>query len=338
MTANESPPPRVLIVEDDPGIRTLLQQVLRAEGCVVTVAADGEEGLARAAEWRPDLVLLDIEMPGLSGIDVCRRLKADPVTRLTPVLMMTGQYETYSRIGAWETGADEYLTKPFHLVEVRARCRSLLRLKHLIDELDTAQSVIFAWARALEAKSPYTRGHADRVAALAVRLADALGRPTDEREIIRRGSLLHDIGKIGIPDAILDKAGKLTPEEFEIVKSHPAAGARIVEPLKSVRALVPIIRWHHERIDGRGYPDGLRGDVIPLAVRIVSVADVYDSLASVRPYRDALTLDRSLKIMREDALNGGLDPELVAVFADLITRAPIPTPGRHIPALLPTER
>jgi putative two-component system response regulator len=337
MTRNESPP-RVLIVEDDPAIRTLLQQVLHLEGCAVTLAGDGDEGMALASELRPDLILLDIEMPGLSGLDVCRHLKADPATCLTPILLMTGQYETYSRLGAWENGADEFLTKPFHLVEVRARCRSLLRTAHLIGELDTAQSVLFAWARALEAKSASTRGHADRVAAHAVLLADAVGLPADQCEIIRRGSLLHDIGKIGIPDAILDKAGRLTPEEVAIIKSHPAEGARIVEPLKSVRELVPIIRWHHERIDGGGYPDGLRGEDIPLFVRIVSVADVYDSLTSIRPYRDAVPQERSLKIMKEDALNGGLDPELVAVFAELIASAAVPAPPSGMPALINTQR
>jgi putative two-component system response regulator len=193
-----------------------------------------------------------------------------------------------------------------------------LRHKHLIDELDCAQSVIFAWARALEAKSPYTRGHADRVAGYASQLAQVLDLPDNEREIIRRGALLHDIGKIGIPDAILDKPGPLTPEEFTIIKTHPVEGARIVEPLQSVRHLVPIIRWHHERIDGHGYPDGLHGDDIPLGVRIVSVADVYDSLSSVRPYRDAIPKQRCLTIMKEDALNGGLDPELVATFLEIM--------------------
>jgi putative two-component system response regulator len=213
-------------------------------------------------------------------------------------------------------------------VEVTTRCRSLLRIKRLIEERDSAESVVFAFARAVEAKSPYTHGHAERVRRYSLALADAVGVTAEEREVLRKGALLHDVGKISIPDAILNKPGPLTAEEYAIVKGHSAQGAHIVEPLHSVRDAVPLIRWHHERLDGRGYPDGLRGDEVPPLVRILSVADVYDSLASERPYRSAMPHGRCLEVLGEEAAGGGLDPELVKVFAERVAPAePAQVPG-----------
>src|SRR5262249_25335870 len=165
-------------------------------------------------------------------------------------------------------------------MEVLTRCRSLLRIKGLIDERDSAETVVFALARTVEAKSPYTHGHSERVRDYALALAEHVGLARSEWETLRKGALLHDIGKLAIPDAILDKPGPLTPEEYEIVKDHTRHGARIVEPLLSLRPVVPLIRWHHERLDGRGYPDGLAGEAIPPLVLILAVADIYDSLAS----------------------------------------------------------
>jgi putative two-component system response regulator len=224
-----------------------------------------------------------------------------------------------NKLAAWEYGADEFLPKPFHLVEVIARCRSLLRIRRLIEERDSAESVVFALARAVEAKSSYTHGHSERAMRYSLALASACNIDAGQCELMRKGALLHDIGKISIPDAILDKPGKLTAEEYEIVKSHTVTGAHIVEPLLSVRDAVPLIRSHHERLDGRGYPDGLRGEQIPLLVRMLSVADIYDSLASHRPYRAAIPHPICLEMLREDAFDGGLDPELVAIFCEVVT-------------------
>ena len=280
MTPPTPAPRRVLVVDDDPGVSGLLRYVLEAEGHAVAVAADGEAGLAKAAANPPDLVLLDLDMPGLGGFEVCRRLKTDPATRLVPVVILTGGGSADARLRAWDLGADEFLAKPFHTVEVAARCRSLLRVKSLVDELDSAQAVVFAFARAVDAKCSYTLGHSERVTGYAVRLAERVGLPAAEREILRRGAMLHDVGKISTPDAVLNKPGKLTAEEYDVIKQHPLQGVRIVEPLKSLREALPLIRWHHERLDGRGYPDGLFGGSIPLAVRVLAVADVFDALAS----------------------------------------------------------
>jgi putative two-component system response regulator len=324
MSAVEATGRQILIVDDNDYVASLLQTGLSAEGYQIRVARDGFSALNLIAQSLPDLILLDLEMPGLNGDEVCRRLKSNPTTHLIPVVMITAQSDLRNRLDAWEYGADEFLAKPFHLVEVLARCRSLLRIKGLVEERDSAEAVVFALARAVEAKSPYTHGHSERVQTYSLVLADALGLSAREREVLCKGALLHDVGKISVPDAILDKPGRLTRAEFDLVKEHAAAGARIVEPLRSVRDAVPLIRWHHERLDGTGYPDRLKGAQIPLLVRILSVADVYDSLSSERPYRSALPHAACLAIMRDDALNGGLDPELVALFDQTYTPTVVP--------------
>jgi putative two-component system response regulator len=324
MSAVEATGRQILIVDDNTYVASLLQTGLSAEGYQIRVASDGFTALKLIAQSLPDLILLDLEMPGLNGDEVCRRLKSSPTTHLIPVVMITAQSDLRNRLDAWEYGADEFLGKPFHMVEVLARCRSLLRIKGLVEERDSAESVVFALARAVEAKSPYTHGHSERVQTYSLLLADALSRSAREREVLCKGALLHDVGKISIPDAILDKPSSLTRAEYDLVKEHAAAGARIVEPLRSVRDAVPLIRWHHERLDGTGYPDRLKGDEIPLLVRILSVADVYDSLSSERPYRSALPHAACIEIMRDNALNGGLDLELVTLFDQTYTPTVMP--------------
>jgi putative two-component system response regulator len=308
---------RVVVAEDDPEVGLLLQQLLATEGYQVVLARDGREALALTCERAPDLVLSDLDMPYVDGFELCRRLKSEPATRLTPILIITGQDEQTARLRAWDLGADDFLTKPFQRIEVLARCRSLLRVKALVDELDSAQAVVLAFARAIEAKSAYTQGHAERVTVYALQLAEHTALGPAECEVLRLGAVLHDVGKIGIPDAILDKPEQLTAQEYAIVKRHPADGARIVEPLNSLRAVVPLVRWHHERMDGGGYPDGLRAGSLPLVVRILAVADVFDALASPRPYRPALPRAQCLQMLRESAAAGGLDPHLVQAFAEI---------------------
>jgi putative two-component system response regulator len=311
------PKPHILVVDDDPAIRFLLYRVLLDEGYSVSTAPGGMEALDALAQRVPDLILLDINMPGMNGYELCRLLKKSQYLRLVPIVMITAQGELQRRLDAWEDGADDFLAKPFHISEVTVRCRSLLRIKRLIEERDSAEDVVFALARAIEAKSPYTMGHSERVTHNALALGHVLKLSGDELRLLKKGGLLHDIGKLAIPDAILNKPGPLTPEEMAIVREHPLTGVRIVGHLASLRDATNLIRSHHERLDGRGYPDGLSGDGISQLVRIMTVADVYDSLASDRPYRSRIPHDKCLGIMRENAAGGGLDPALVALLPGL---------------------
>lgn len=315
----------ILIVDDDVRAAEFLLRLLRRFGFSASTAADGEAALSRVAEELPDLILLDLDMPRMGGLEVCRRLKRSPLTQLVPVLILTGNDPVVARTQAWECGADAFIGKPFSSPEVIARCRSLLRHKELVEQLDPAESVVVAMARALEAKSPYTHGHSERVTEYALRLGERVGLSEAELDTLRLGGLLHDLGKICLPDALLDKPGRLTDAEFAEVKRHPAEGARILEPLRSLRASIPLIRWHHERLNGRGYPDGLAGDDIPVPVRILSIADVYDALASERPYRAALSPSRCLEVLDGEAASGGLDPDLVRAFHEVIS-LPATTP------------
>jgi putative two-component system response regulator len=319
---------RILVVDDDQMVGSALEHILKHEGYQVSRARDGRGALAAVAKDRPDLILLDLNMPNMGGFEVCKRVKADPATSLLPIVIVTGESEFDAKMQAWDVGADDFLTKPFQVVEVLARCRSLLRTKQLTDELDSAQSVLFALARTLEAKSRYTQGHSERVTTHALALAERVGVPVADRETLRRGAMLHDIGKISTPDSILDKPARLTVAEYEIVKRHPAEGVRMVESLRSIRDVIPFIRWHHERMDGRGYPDGIFGGSIPLAVRVLSVADVYDALATERPYRPALDQLECFRILRQDAAGGGLDPELVETLCSdpAMLETPVPEP------------
>lgn len=205
------------------------------------------------------------------------------------------------------------------------------RPRVVLEERDSAEAVVFALARTVEAKSKFTHGHSERVMRYALHLAEAVGVSPHEREVLRKGALLHDIGKISVPDAILDKAGSLTPDEFAIIKAHPAQGTHIIEPLRSLRETLPLIRSHHERLDGTGYPDGLRGDEIPRLVRILAVADVYDALSSERPYRQSIPHETCLKMLHDSAREGGLDAELVAVFQAIV--APSSPEGRELTSL-----
>jgi putative two-component system response regulator len=258
-----SSPSQILVVEDEPVVANLLRHVLQAEGYDVALARDGVDALDSVQHRRPDLVLMDVDMPRMSGDEACRRLKSDPATRLLPVIMITAQGDLPRRLAAWEYGADEFLSKPFQTVEVTARCRALLRIKRLVEERDSAEAVVFALARAVEAKSPFTHGHSERVTRLVMAVGERLRISDADRDTLRKGALLHDIGKLSVPDAILNKPGKLTAEEYEIVKGHSASGAHIVEPLASVRDAIPLIPWHHERPDCHGYPDAQRGEQIP---------------------------------------------------------------------------
>jgi putative two-component system response regulator len=306
------------VVDDLEQNLTLLRDLLEPEGYEIAVAHDGQEALDLALGAPPDLVLMDVQMPRVNGFEACRRLKADPRTHLVPVVLITGLGAREDRIAGIAAGCDDFLTKPVDLEQLLARTRTALRTKALLDDLEQAENVLVSLANALEAKDSYTRGHSERVA----RYAQALGRAAglSERDCLNlhRAGLLHDIGKIGIPLQYLQKPGKLTTEEYEVVKLHPTIGDEICRPLRTMAPLLPLIRGHHERLNGTGYPDRLQGDQIPLPIRCITVSDIYDALTSDRAYRRALNIDGALRIMREEASTGMWDMRLIELLGSVI--------------------
>jgi putative two-component system response regulator len=310
---------RILIVDDESSARAALELLLRREGFEVRNVSDGESALAECASFRPDLILLDILMPGIDGFEVCRRIKATPETRLTPVVLITGLSDTEDRIKGINAGADDFLSKPIDINELLARTRSLLRLKQYTDELENAEAVLFSLAQSIEARDTYTRGHCERLADMSTRLASRLGASEEDIKALRRGGIVHDIGKVAVPDAILLKPGPLSREEMELMRRHPLVGERICVPLKTFRSVLPIIRHHHERFDGSGYPDGLRGEDIPLTARILQLADVYDALTTDRPYRKADPSEVAFEIMEKEAAQGWWDRQLLSAFREMMS-------------------
>jgi putative two-component system response regulator len=289
--------PRVLVVDDGTANRELIEACLAGVDCEVRLAADGYQALDTIAAWPPDLVLLDVQMPGMDGYEVCRRIKADPKLRLVPVVMITALNQTDDRVMALDSGADDFMAKPVERIELIARVKSALRLKAVYDRLDTAEQIIFALAAAVEAKDLHTKLHTQRVALSARQVGAQMGMSDVELDILFQGGMLHDVGKIGIDDAILRKPGPLDPDELMKIRMHPLIGIEIIRPLRMALDIVPTIRNHHEWFDGRGYPDGLRDYQIPLHAKIVAVCDAFDSMVSARPYRPARPVEEAIRIL-----------------------------------------
>jgi len=308
---------KIVVADDMAPLLDTLAETLRTDGYEVFSAADGEVAMALVRSESPDLVLTDINMPSLNGIDLCRQLKDDPATRLIPVMLLTGLDGRAERLAGIDAGADDFLTKPVNTSELRARVRSLMRLKRFTDELDSAESIIISLAQTVEARDKYTGGHCERMAAYAATLGMHLGLTTDEVGALRRGGYLHDIGKVAIPDSVLQKAGPLTADEFEIVKRHTTIGDRLCGNLRLLRMVRPIVRCHHERADGSGYPDGLAGEEIPLLAQIMGVVDVYDALTTDRPYRPALPTEDACATLEQEAERGWRRADLVREFTTL---------------------
>jgi putative two-component system response regulator len=311
-------PARILVVDDNASIAGLMSQLLTMRGYDVVIANDAREAEMEIQRQVPDLILSDVKMPGKSGYELCRDLKENPATRLIPFVLITGFSDSTDKVRGIEAGADDFLNKPVLAEELTARVKSLLRVKEFTDELETADSVLCTLGLIVENRDPYTEGHCERLAVNAVELGRHLGVDEDSIVALRRGGYLHDLGKIAVPDEILKKGSDLTPDEWKIMRMHPATGEAICKPLKSLRLVLPIIRHHHEHPDGSGYPDGLRGSEIPLLPRILQIVDVYDALRTARPYKAAFGHEQSADTMLEKARQGLLDPELVDEFLDML--------------------
>jgi putative two-component system response regulator len=318
---------RVLVVDDEPQNRRFMRRILEPIGYEVAEAADGEEALATIGKEAPDIVLLDIQMPRMDGYTVCRTLKHDPKTRLVPVVIVTSLDQIPDKVKAVELGADDYLCKPVNITELTTRVRSLATLKQFTDELEHSSRVFEGIALVVERRDAYTHNHGKRIGEYAAQVGRALGVEDAEIGTLRLAGVFHDLGKIAVPDGILHKPGKLDVQEFRTMQSHPVVGADLCRPMRTMEKVLPLIRHHHEKLDGSGYPDGWRGNDIPLLVRIISVVDVFDALNTKRPYKEAIPRERSLQIMREEVARGWWDRDILETFAKIVADLPEPSPS-----------
>ncbi len=309
--------PTILIVDDIELNRRLLKAMLKTAAYRILEAARPSAAISILEHEKVDLVVVDLVMPEMSGPEFCHLLKSEKKTQLIPILMTTSVQGTENEVAGLESGADEFLIKPLQPAVARTRIRSMLRNKALTDSLEEAETILFALAQAVERRDRYTGMHCERLTAYSLALGQALGLPRQDQLALYRGSYLHDIGKIGIPDAILFKRGLLTDEEWQTMRLHTIRGEEICKPMKTLAPVLPIIRSHHERWDGTGYPDRLSGEEIPLLARILQVADIYDALTTARPYKPAFSHLHALEIMAEEARRGWRDPELVPLFAEV---------------------
>jgi len=313
---------RIMVVDDMATNRQLVKHALPSAEFAVVEAGDGQQALEMLAAQTFDLVLLDVMMPRLNGIEVCRRIRKMPEYALLPVIMLTTEDQPATMVEGMQAGATEYLTKPFHRDVLLARVKGAISHKRLTDLLDDAETVLFALARMVEAKDKTTGDHCDRLAHMGVVFGNCLGLDHQDLEALRRGGVLHDIGKLGIPDAILLKPAKLNEQEWALMKEHTNIGADLCGSLRSMQHTQAIIRHHHEKWDGSGYPHGLSGEQIPLLARVFQIVDVFDALTSARPYKPAWTVDKAIAMMQEETARGFWDPKLTAVFADIVLTTP----------------
>lgn len=304
----------MLVVDDQAPNRVLLGKMLARDGHTVLEADSGERALELARQEDPDVIILDVLMPGLDGFQTCQTLKHDHLTRLTPVVLVTALREHSDRLRGIEAGADDFLSKPVDPLELSARVRSLVRLKRYTKDLDSAEAVIVSLAQVIEARDAATEGHCERLAEYASRLGRYLELDADDISALERGGYLHDIGKVGVPDSVLLKAGPLTADEYAQMKTHTNIGDRLCGQLRSLRRVRPIVRHHHEKLDGSSYPDGLKGDAIPLLAQIIGLVDVYDALTTPRPYKPAFTSEEALAEIASEVSRGWRSPRLLHAF------------------------
>ncbi|MGH9312089.1 MAG: response regulator [Vicinamibacterales bacterium] len=328
---------RILIVDNDPVRVRQFDALLKAEGHTVAVAYDRFAALASSVLEQPDVILLSVALAGSCGLDLCRTFKRSPSTRMTPVVLMTTADAPGERTSGIEAGADDLFTTPINTQELRARVRSLIRLRRQTDDLECAQAIILSLALTIEARDSDTGGHCQRLARYATALGSALKLGPDDLETLRRGAFLHDLGKIGVPDAILLKQGRLTPFEYDRMKLHTVIGDRLCVKLRSLTRVRAIVRHHHERFDGSGYPDGLRGDAIPLLAQIIGLVDVFDALTTARPYKCALPDETAFEELVTEVRRGWRRRDLVDELITLRRAGKLDPDGHVLSELSPVR-
>jgi putative two-component system response regulator len=309
---------RVLVVDDNEALTKMFERLLGQEGYEVEVAHDGLSALRCIQARKPDLVVLDVVIPGLDGFELCRRLKQDQATRLLPVVLITAHNERDKRIEGAKAGADDFLSKPLDTQELVARVRSLIRLKRYTDDLDSASSIIMMLAMMVESRDGYTAGHCHRMANYATALGRSLGLRDEDLQTLRRGGFLHDIGMLAIPDSVLRKRETLEPEEYELIKSHTVIGDTLCAHLRSLQPVRAIVRHHHERLDGSGYPDGLQGDEIPMLAQIIGLVDVYDAITTQRSYQHVQSTEYAVETLRDQVRRGWRRDDVTECFISIV--------------------
>ena len=317
----------VLIVDDDYGGRETLQSVLEGEGYQLETAENGMQAIDKARTLLPDVILLDVMMPGMDGYEVCKRIRSNPSLAEIHIIMLTALDDRQSMLSGLESGADDFITKPYDRYELRARLLGVTRLnryRKLLDEranieqahqqlLSAYDATIEGWSHAMDLRDRETEGHTLRVTNSAMGLAKLAGITDDELVHVRRGALLHDIGKLGIPDSILFKPDKLTSEEWDFMRKHPQYAYDMIVPIEYLRPALDIPYCHHEKWDGSGYPRGLKGEEIPLSARVFAVIDVWDAITSDRPYRSAWDNQKASEYINEQS-GRHFEPKLVELF------------------------
>ncbi|WP_316368928.1 response regulator [Candidatus Thiodiazotropha sp. CDECU1] len=317
-TGRSDRPYRVLVVEDDGPHLSLQVDILQTLPSQVTTADSGLKALGLVKNGNFDLVLLNKRLPDIDGDEVCYRIRQELNNQLLPVIMVTGSGSSQSLHHSLSIGANDFIKKPYDPLELKSRARAAIEMKHLMDQLDDAASVLFTLAKMVEARDPTTGEHCNRLVNTCRILGETLNLSASDQEALRKGAILHDIGKIGVPDTVLLKPGELTSDEWQVMQRHAAIGADLCQQLNSVRDAVPIIRHHHERWDGSGYPDGLSGEGIPLVARVFQYADIYDALRHDRVYSKAQPVDKILEVLKLEIENGWRDPEIGRVFIDIL--------------------
>lgn len=312
---------KILIVDDDPLQRLLLRDVLNVSGLIFELeeAKNGQEALEKCKLHDFDAILTDKHMPVMDGDEVCRIIRKDISSRFVPILMVSGSTSSEAIVQSFAAGASDFVQKPYRAVELFSRIKSAVEKKRLTDQLDSAESLLFALARMVEAKDKTTGDHCSRLAHMGVVFGNEIGLSRVQIEALRCGGVLHDIGKLGIPDSILLKDSPLNDSEWVLMREHTTIGANLCQGLSTMKHVVPIILHHHEKWDGSGYPHRLTGHDIPYLARIFQVIDIYDALASKRPYKKSMSHEEIVAVMQEEANKGWRDPELIGVFLDFMS-------------------
>ncbi len=309
---------RILVVDDEELNLRLFEAFLESLDYEVVKAENGRKALSIIEKTEIDLVLLDVMMPELSGFEVCRIIKSREDTRLIPVILVTALHDLQAKVKGIEAGADDFISKPPNKFELTTRIKSLLRARNLNKSLTSIENVLISLANAVEAKDAYTQGHIERVSYMAIEVGRYLEISEENVKALRMGCILHDVGKISVPREILNKSGKLDDEEWEILKQHPVVGYKICLPLKrSLGPALDVIRHHHEKLDGSGYPDGLKGKEISRLARIAAIVDIYDALTTDRPYRRAISTEKAIEILHRESNEGKLDGAILEKFLNI---------------------